>query len=119
MRPQWPAALECREERDSFVIQEQDNVIRSPTETGPGKTRPRETRAATNVQFALLLDNVRRDILMTFYRDDTHYGTLSFDSPYIDQIVGGGRALAYRLTAPPKIMAMGLIFRVPIAVEGW
>lgn len=86
----WPTNLQQSPLRDGFRAQGQDNLIRSPTETGPGQTRPRQTTAPVDGSAAIICTAAQYDDLWYFYRTVTAYGALRFYWDGLSEGIGGG-----------------------------
>ncbi len=85
--PTWPLTLP-----QSFLVnglreEGTDNVIRSPIDTGPAKTRRRYSAKTKPIQGSMLMTQAQYLIFKTFYEDTIADGALEFDMP--DDVEGG------------------------------
>lgn len=62
----WPSTLPQYLEQDGFSIQQQDQVIRTPTDVGPVKIRRRFSAAVSKVQGQITITSEQYTILMDF-----------------------------------------------------
>ena len=77
----WPATLPQRYRVDGNQEAIPDGRLKSQTETGPGKMRPRTSALGRPLAVTLRMNNAQLDILDAFIADDLGRGTLPFNIP--------------------------------------
>ena len=113
MTATWPSTLPQRFLSDSFAEESADNLIVSNMSVGPAKMRRRTTAAVRPISGSMYVTAEQLATLRAFIGNDIADRALPFTFP--DQ--RGGPALHVRMTAPISISAMGLEWRVGIALE--
>jgi hypothetical protein len=88
-----------------------DNVIRTPTDVGPGFVRRRSTAAAAPYRFRIVFENQGQlTTFHQFWRDTLSYGSLPFNH-YYGLTPPSGSPLEplpdMRFTEPPEVTALG------------
>lgn len=94
----WPTELPCAFIRSTIEHQLGDNLLRSQTETGPGKQRPRGTSAAQPLVGAMKMTTAQWHTLAEFYRETLLEGSLVFTLP----LAGEPGGVDVRFTKPPS-----------------
>lgn len=69
----WDSRLPQCPLRNGFSVTTLDNAVRSPTQTGPGKIRRKQSHANKVVNLKVLLDKNQRNILSDMYEDFLGY----------------------------------------------
>lgn len=94
----WPLSLPQDVDRP-YVDTMADNVIRTPMEAGPAKTRPRSTAGVRTIGGTMLLTQAQTETFQTFFEDTVRFGALRFDFP--DPRTG--ETAVVRFTRPPQL----------------
>lgn len=109
----WPSSLSSPQ-RAGLAESFQDVVSRTPMSAGPAKQRRRFTAAGRTLTFALRCNAAQRSALLTFYRDTTKHGSLSFD--YTDP--NDSSAVTARFAAPPDPRRLaGELWDIQVSLE--
>ncbi len=77
----WPSTLPQEFMEDGYSESPPDNLIRTQTDTGPGKIRKRSTAASRKIQGQLLFTAAQKTIFESFFETTIGYGSLAFDCP--------------------------------------
>src|SRR5699024_854546 len=113
----WPSNLQQCPLVSGFSAKDQDNLIRSPTETGPGKTRPRQSNTPVEMNVAIVVSRAQRNDMWAFYRATTAYGSRRFYWRGADASVDD-QWHTYQMTSP-QLTPFGLDFKASFQVTGW
>lgn len=79
--PTWPTALPQRYRVEGNAESIADGRLKSQTDAGPGKLRPRTSARPDPLTVTLRMTAAQLDILAAFVRDDLGRGTLPFLVP--------------------------------------
>ena len=112
----WPASLQDILDSDSFQLNMGDNLIRSETDSGIAKVRPRYTRSVDVYTASIRMSYSQWSTLETFYKTTLSFGskTFNFDHPFT------GSPAEWRFLSPPAIAPLGnggLEYRVSLNWE--
>lgn len=77
----WPTTLPQSFLIDGFSEEGSDNVIRSPVDAGPAKTRRRYTAATRPIKGRMLLTHEQYLVFKEFYEETINDGATEFDMP--------------------------------------
>lgn len=112
--PEYPASLPQYPLRDSLRIQPEDNVARSPTDTGPGKQRPRSRLEVIRVRCATKLPSrAALEELLKFHRETLKQGSQRFAWTGLTDNIPNGTYEALQFAAKPSWQPAGATaFRV-------
>lgn len=106
--PEYPASLPQYPLRDSLRIQPEDNVARSPTDTGPGKQRPRSRLEVIRVRCATKLPSrAALEALLKFHRETLAQGSQRFAWPGLTDNIPNGTYQALQFAAKPSWQPAG------------
>lgn len=110
MADAWPAELPQKLHRDDFEESLGDNVVRSQTETGPGKVRRRSTAAAGTIDGSMTMTTEQWVALVGADRRSGFFGTtlLSGSLPFIFPDPSGTGTLLCRFASPPARRAVSV-----------
>lgn len=97
--PVWPATLPTRVLVDGYAERPADVVLRSKTDTGPGKARRRSTAARRPIKCTIAVDGVQLDDLEAFFDDTLKGGSIPFDWVHPRT----GLAATFSFSSPPEI----------------
>jgi hypothetical protein len=100
--PQWPEDLPAAPLAEGFQETWPDLTLRSQTDMGPAKTRPRSTAGVGKLLLAYHLTAAQYGVLKNFYQTDLAGGSLRFDMPH----PVGGATVACRFIKPPAPLAV-------------
>lgn len=81
MATAWPADVPYEFERNSYAEGRVDNRVRSPTDAGPEKTRPRTSRTLRTFAGSILMSSAELDRLDTLYDTTLASGSLPVELP--------------------------------------
>ena len=95
--PLWPETLPAAPLAAGFQETWPDTTLRSQTDMGPAKTRPRSTAGIGKLALAYYLTAAQYAALKDFYQNDIAGGSLRFDMPH----PVGGAAITCRFLKPP------------------
>ena len=113
--PSWPDTLPQRYRVDGNQMGMGDGRLRSQTDTGPGKMRPRSSAVADPLAVTMRMRSAQLDILKAFVRDDLAGGTLPFTIPVA---IGGGTWLVrFADSLPSWVNVGGDRYNVSLALE--
>jgi len=73
----WPSTLPGIE--IGAEMSQQDSVVKSPTEFGPGKQRKRYTATSQYYSGTMLVTKDQRDKLQDFFQNTVGFGAIPFD----------------------------------------
>lgn len=118
MAAAWPSALPVAPMRRGLRIAPQDNLVRSQTDTGPGKTRRRSSRAPINVTCSINVDSPGRTEFTAFYRSILLDGALRFTWPGLDAVVDGDPH-EYQFMEPPVHSPLGVGWQIDLVLQAW
>lgn len=79
----WPTTLPQRVRRDGYAEEIADGRLKSETDTGPGKMRPRTSARPDPLTVTMRMTGAQLDILAAFIRDDLGRGSLPFTLPAV------------------------------------
>lgn len=99
--PEWPNTLPGIE--IGAEMSQQDSVVKSPTEFGPGKRRKRFTATSQYYSGTMLLTKAQRDTLQTFFQNTLGFGALAFDFTNPED---NSTLVAARFMSPPSYSAL-------------
>lgn len=99
--PTWPEALPRGPLQQGFSFKAVDNVVRTPTELGPAKQRPRATAELQTVQCRLHLSADETAVFRSFHHDTLAQGALRFRWPGLTQWLPGDYEVC-QLSAKPQ-----------------
>jgi len=114
----WPGALPEAPLRSGLRIAAQDNLVRSQTGTGPGKTRRRATRAPINVACSIYVDDAQRAAFTAFFRGALLDGAIRFTWPGLDAAVDGAPH-EYQFMEPPAHSPLGVGWQIDMVLQAW
>ncbi len=77
--PSWPSDAPAKFLIDGYRRDPIDTVLRSETDTGPGKRRNRSTLQRHNIAGAMAATDAQKVAIETFYTTTLVRGALSFD----------------------------------------
>ena len=100
-------------------MQMASNLVQSPTETGPGKTRPRQSHAPINIPPSVIATDAERVVIQQFFAETIAFGAIRFEWPALDTIIGDGQAHEYQMTEPPTYTPMGTQWKVQLQLKVW
>jgi len=115
----WPASLQQCPLVNNFAIQRQDRRIHSPTETGPGKMRRRQSHAVRIVPVTICCDDTDMATLNTFVDDTTLGGALRFNWATLDSIIGGTHEYQFAQGALPSFQPFGIEWQASFTLKVW
>lgn len=115
----WPESVEQIPLRDGFSISYEPNLIQSPTETGPGKTRPRQSHAQYTVTPSVNASKAQKQTLQLFFQDTTAFGSIPFGWPELDNLIDDGQTHTYRMTKPPQFEPVGSNWTASLTLKAW
>lgn len=119
MAATWPASLPKEPQQDETLrIAPRDNLVRSQTDTGPGKTRRRSSRAPIDVACSLVLNDASKSAFQAFFREDLLDGALRFTWAGMDALIDGA-AHEYQFAAPPAYTPLGTVWRAELQLTAW
>ncbi len=113
----WPLTLPQELQQDGFALQPPNNIISTPMDVGPRKTRRRDVVATYPVQGQIVVTSAQLDILWAFFRVTIADGALPFEwveprtgqavefafkEPFSVSDIGGGNSrisLSFEVTA--------------------
>lgn len=95
--PTWPDTLPDAPLADGLQETFADTALRSQTDTGPAKTRPRATAGVGKMILAYHLTAAQYAVLKTFYTSDLLGGSLRFDMTH----PVSGAVMTCRFLKPP------------------
>ncbi len=103
MAVSWPAFLQDKLNQAGFSYVPQDNVLRSQTEVGPAKVRPRSTKRVDNLAATILITVDQFQDWDDFFTVDLANGTnqFVFNHPFT------GVPTNFRFAKPYKIDPAG------------
>lgn len=120
MAIKWPTNLQQSPLRDGFQAKPQDNLIRSPTETGPGQSRPRQTVAPTDGSAAIIATAAEYEDLLYFYRTVAAYGSMRFYWDGLSEGIGGGPyTYTFAKGGQPTKTPYGCDFKASMQLVAW
>lgn len=115
MALEYPPLLPTLAVLRSFAASEADNIVRTPMDAGPAKTRRRSTAAPLRWNMghpAYTAPQLRA--FLQFFREDTAHGSLPFQMA--DPVMGG--VMTCRFAAPPSWAAVTTEeFSVSVSLE--
>lgn len=85
MAETWPEELPCRFIRGTQVQQLGENALRSQTDSGPDKVRPRSTAVPGKLSGRMRMTTAQKAALVVFYRETLLEGTLAFTLPVLGE----------------------------------
>ncbi|MBX4884046.1 hypothetical protein HJA90_10670 [Rhizobium bangladeshense] len=111
--PSWPATLPQAFLKDGYSEEEADNLLASNVSVGPAKVRRRTTSDVYPITGSMMMSEAQRQIFRSFVQADTKDRAIAFTFPDPH----GGSALLVRMRQPPSYAAIGISWRVQIALE--
>ncbi|SRR5579885_457714 len=78
----WPTNVCWMPQPGTFTETPVPSKATYPVEAGPAKNRARTTALCFNNEWTIVLDNVSRQALLDFYRNDLKNGTLSWEKAH-------------------------------------
>ena len=78
---EWPGTLPQNIEQNGYKEGNIDNLINSPMNMGPYKSRRRSTEAYQPLSASMVMSTAQRDEFYTFYKTEIYSGALSFLFP--------------------------------------
>lgn len=106
--PQYPASLPQYPLRKPLRIQPEDNVARSPTDTGPGKQRPRSRLEVIRVRCSTKLPTrAALEELLKFHRETLAQGSKRFAWTGLTDNIPNGTYQALQFAAKPAWQPAG------------
>lgn len=114
----WPSNLQQYPLVDGFRHKHEPNLIKSPTETGPGKTRPKQSHSPITVSAQVCCDTQQKYDLLYFYERITQYGSFPFVWVQMDESVDGA-GHGYRFAEPPSFRPFGLDWQADMNLQAW
>lgn len=80
----WPAELPALLLQEGYSEQEAENRLRSNTDKGPGKSRPRSSSNVRPVAAAMMMTDAEKALMRSFITETLLQGTLPFTFPAPD-----------------------------------
>lgn len=111
----WPGTLPQTMQISGYQETIPDGRLKSQTDTGPGKMRPRSSALGRPVVGTMFMDSDQLDTLQSFVASDLGGGTLPFDFPAVH---GAGPWLVrFRDSLPSWSYLGGDTWQVALAIE--
>lgn len=114
----WPSSLMQYPLVDGFNHQHEPNLIKAPTETGPGKTRPKQSHSPITVSATTVCDTQQKYDLVYFYETVTQYGSFPFVWVGLDESLDG-QGHGYRFSEPPSFRPFGIEWKTSLNLQAW
>lgn len=112
--PAWPEALPNEFLRDNYREGIKDNVLRSPTDSGPEQRRPLTTKTLRHFRGVIRMTAEEKDQLVAFYETDLGNGSLKFDFP---DPTDPDSSISLAFIESPTWVPFGVQFDVALAVD--
>ncbi len=97
--PVWPSSLPQFPIDSGYSEEPEDNVLRSPTDIGPGKSRRRYTAVTVKTGYSVVMDGAQVTTFTTWWTDTLFDGAIPFQHTH----PRAGTAVRFRPVAPFKL----------------
>lgn len=106
--PTWPATLPALVTQTGFNESAPDQLLETPMEAGPGKTRRRTTGNARPIKCSIRCSGAQVEIFEDFYLSDLAGGTLEFT--WVSPRTQAAKSLRFKKPVPTY---------VPLGGDNW
>jgi hypothetical protein len=108
--PVWPPSLPAYVLESGYQNEFADNVVETPMEVGPAKTRRRSTVENEKFNVSVQLTTAQFSDLKTFYYTTLKSGSLAFD--WVDPLTQTAATFMFRRPAPKVTGVRGGVYPV-------
>jgi len=117
----WPAAFPRLPLQEGFSVTPVSNLYYNQTDTGPGKTRRKQSAVVKDLSFQIrFIDRAQLNDFWAFYEETTYSGALKFNWPELAQYFSN-KAHEYQLDpqGPFTETAQSQYFIGQIKLKAW